>query len=508
LPQERQIDVLDWPRTIRDPFEGEWEHLLAEVLAHPERRSGDLFQELQRQSPGRYQPSQLGTLQRGIRKIRAHLLHIREEPRLPEVIQAPILISIEPQEAEGGASQEQQLPVMGEAAGFSCETAIAVADELRDEENQEAQSYPLTMTIERAIQAYLQEQRDHGYSRKTLEWHETALRLVQQYLVNHCHLRFLNQITEKEVCGWFASLRTPSSLTGNPRKTSTIATYGRSLRAFCHWAVRKGYVQQTPLVRGILPKAEKKRIQVIEPEAFDRLLVACRPAGERAVILDRVAARNRSILWILMDTGMRVSELCGLRLSDVNREQRSLRIQGRGEERWLTLSANGWFQVLSYLESHHLTEGCSQEKQAQEAPLFLSETYQPLTINALTLLFGRLRKRAGRTEEQVTPSLLRDTFAVRYLQAGGEPEALRAILGLTGMESVKRYEQISTQKIEDEPQKEPAEQHRSEAMVVPPKSKQRRRKPSSVATRSQQQEADRIHRAGKKKPFADAGEDP
>jgi site-specific recombinase XerD len=229
-------------------------------------------------------------------------------------------------------------------------------------------------------------------------------------------------------------------------------------------------------------------------------LLACRPAGESAVVLDRVAARNRSILWILMDTGMRVSELCGLRLSDVNREQRSLRIQGRGEERWLTLSPNGWFQVLSYLEYHRPKKGFSEGEQSTETLLFLSETYHPLTINALTLLFGRLRKRAGMTEEQVTPSLLRDTFAMRYLQAGGEPEALRAILGLTGMESVKRYEQISTQKIEDKPQKELAEQHRSKAMAVPSKSKQHRRKPSSAATRNHQQPGtDRTHRRGKKK---------
>jgi site-specific recombinase XerD len=282
-------------------------------------------------------------------------------------------------------------------------------------------------------------------------------------------------------------------MTGTPRKTSTIATYGRSVRAFCHWAVRKGSLQQTPMVRGILPKAEKKRIQVIEPVVFDRLLLACRPAGEGAS-LDRVAARNRSILWILMDTGMRVSELCGLRLSDVNREQRSLHVQGRGEERWLTLSPNGWFQVLSYLEQHRPTEGFLAKEQAQGAPLFFSETYRPLTINALTLLFDRLRKRAKMPEEHINPSLLRDTFAVRYLQAGGEPEALRAILGLTGMESVKRYEQISTQKIEDEPQKEPAEQHRSKTMAVPQKSKQRRRRPSSAATRNHQQPGtDRTH---------------
>jgi site-specific recombinase XerD len=254
------------------------------------------------------------------------------------------------------------------------------------------------------------------------------------------------------------------------------------------------------MTRGILPKAEKKRIDLIEPEVFDRLLLACRPNGESGASLDRVAARNRSILWILMDTGMRVSELCGLRLSDVNREQRSLRVQGRDHERWLALSPNGWFQLLSYLEHHRPKKGFSEGEQSTEAPLFLSETYQPLTINALTLLFGRLRKRAGMIEEQVTPSLLRDTFAVHYLQVGGEPEALRAILGLTGMESVKRYEQISTQKIEDEPPKEPAEQHRSKTIAVPQKSKPRRRRPSSAATRNHQQPgADRTHHRGKKR---------
>jgi site-specific recombinase XerD len=62
-----------------------------------------------------------------------------------------------------------------------------------------------------------------------------------------------------------------------------------------------------------------------------------------------------------MDTGMRVSDLCGLRVSDVNREQRSLRIQGRGEERWLALSPNGWFQLLSYLEQARPKKGFSEE---------------------------------------------------------------------------------------------------------------------------------------------------
>jgi hypothetical protein len=56
----------------QDPFEGEWEQITSWLLANPERSSGDIFRELQSRFPGRYQPLQIRTLQRGMRKIRAY----------------------------------------------------------------------------------------------------------------------------------------------------------------------------------------------------------------------------------------------------------------------------------------------------------------------------------------------------------------------------------------------------------------------------------------------------
>lgn len=61
------------------------------LIANPERSSGDIFRELQRLSPGRYQPLQIRTLQRGMRKIRAYLLETREEQWQEEVIGGPSL---------------------------------------------------------------------------------------------------------------------------------------------------------------------------------------------------------------------------------------------------------------------------------------------------------------------------------------------------------------------------------------------------------------------------------
>ncbi len=84
--QEKRKRVLGWRRTHKDPFEGEWEQIISWLMANPERSSGDIFRELQRRSPGRYQPLQIRTLQRGMRKIRENLLDPVEEQWQAEVI--------------------------------------------------------------------------------------------------------------------------------------------------------------------------------------------------------------------------------------------------------------------------------------------------------------------------------------------------------------------------------------------------------------------------------------
>jgi hypothetical protein len=93
--QERRKRVLGWRRTRKDPFEGEWEQIFSWLLTNSERSSGDIFRELQRRSPGRYQLLQIRTLQRGMRKIRAHLLETREEQWQVEVIRGSSPLPVE-----------------------------------------------------------------------------------------------------------------------------------------------------------------------------------------------------------------------------------------------------------------------------------------------------------------------------------------------------------------------------------------------------------------------------
>jgi site-specific recombinase XerD len=147
-------------------------------------------------------------------------------------------------------------------------------------------------------------------------------------------------------------------------------------------------------------------------------------------------ARNRAILWVLWNTGLLVSEACALNLGDVDLAQGTLHVQGSGpRERVLPLTPEVRQALTVYLEQYRLRAG----KREASDPLFLSEQRVRLTKNGFTQLFQRLCARADLEERRLTPTMLRETFATRFLQTGGPPQALRRLLGLAECTPIKCY---------------------------------------------------------------------
>jgi site-specific recombinase XerD len=163
-----------------------------------------------------------------------------------------------------------------------------------------------------------------------------------------------------------------------------------------------------------------------------------------------MTTRNRAILWLLLDTGLQVSELCGLRLTDVDRAGGTVTVRGKGgRPRTFPLSADGQRAVGAYLDQARLTPAWEPAVPEARDRLLLTERRHPLTKNGLTLLFKRLSQRAGFTKAPICASLLRDTYAIRFLQAGGERRALQEQLGLADLASVKRYQHFCEQRKEE-----------------------------------------------------------
>ena len=176
-----------------------------------------------------------------------------------------------------------------------------------------------------------------------LSQHQTSLSALRRSLQRQFHLTGVCSLSGTSLRTWLTELSiVPSARTGATRTVNTVAAYARSTRAFCNWLVRQGYVSETPFPQDSVPQALRCLPQVVEPEAFVRLLQACQlpgsPGGQNA----GMAARNRAILWLGLPTGLQVSELCGLRLTDVDCTGGKVTVRGKkGHLRTFPLSADG-----------------------------------------------------------------------------------------------------------------------------------------------------------------------
>jgi len=189
------------------------------------------------------------------------------------------------------------------------------------------------------------------------------------------------------------------------RRDGRIIHHRQSLdpaRAFCNWLVRQGYVSETLFPKGAVPQAQRGLPHPVEPAAFVHLLRACQLAGSPGGQSAGMTARNRAILWLLRDTGLSVSELCGLRLGDVDRAGGTVTVhRKRGRLRVFPLSADGRRAVCAYLEQARLTPAWTSVVPEAQDLLLLTERRRPLTKNSLTLLFLRLSQRAGFAREPI-----------------------------------------------------------------------------------------------------------
>jgi site-specific recombinase XerD len=253
------------------------------------------------------------------------------------------------------------------------------------------QAQPSVMTtVARAIEDYLQDHQAGNHSAKTLEWHQIALGLIQTYLEQECEITLIDEIKSSDISGWFAHMRTIPGKHGKPRAEHTIQTYARSARAFFHWLIRRHIIESNPFDGVTFPKVGKRQIETVELEEFEQLLLACAPPNEPGPLAQRAAARNRAIFWLFYNTGIRVSELCSLKVDDVDRKHAMITIRSKGsKERRIALGKSCLSSLLHYLDRHRSDKQEQAEwDSAGEDHLFLSETQTPLTENGVEMLFG------------------------------------------------------------------------------------------------------------------------
>lgn len=219
------------------------------------------------------------------------------------------------------------------------------------------------------------------------------------------------------------------------------------LSALWRWAVDEGLAPRN-IVRDIPPPVPEER--VIQPfsqleikallDAVDKSAAYQRPGQRPCRHSNPTAARNRAIIYLLLDSGLRASELCSLAVRDVDLKAHHLIVMGKGDkERLIPFDAITGQIVWRYL--------AARRDESVDAPLFPAwRTRSPLDARELHHVLRRIGARAG--VEGVHPHRFRHTFAIQFLRNHGDVYTLQRILGHTTLDMVRRYLAIAQTDIE------------------------------------------------------------
>ena len=212
---------------------------------------------------------------------------------------------------------------------------------------------------------------------------------------------------------------------------ATVQMYHRHLRACCNWIVSDESLDESPMASVAAPINRPDQVAPFTVEQVDRLLEAARKT--------KSSKRDLAILHLLLDTGMRVSELCALKMRDVDLISYQVRVQGKGDkERSVAFGRYTRKALWDYLRD--------ADREPHD-PFFVAEggqqTGEALTRNGVYLMFRRLGKTANIDSTRCSPHTARHTFAIQFLRNGGNQFTLMVMLGHTDVKQTNIYVQIA-----------------------------------------------------------------
>ncbi len=212
----------------------------------------------------------------------------------------------------------------------------------------------------------------------------------------------------------------------------SIARRISSVKGFYNYLLRDGIITISPHTELMSPGLPKKIPTYLQVEEVEALLCALDSRSETGI-------RDRAIIELLYATGVRVSELVNLRVSDLSLERALLTCRGKGsKQRYIPLGRSAVASLRDYLSIRTLL----LENRVSDL-LFLQKNGPGMTRQDIWLLLKKYAKRAGL--ERVSPHSFRHTFASHLIQRGADSRAVQALLGHSDLSTTQIYTHISNQ---------------------------------------------------------------
>jgi len=220
-------------------------------------------------------------------------------------------------------------------------------------------------------------------------------------------------------------------------KKTTIARKLSSLRSFFGFLVKKGVIAKSPAETVLTPKRGQPIPNYLPVDETFRLL-----DGTKGDSL--LAARNRAILETLYSTGMRVGELVGMNVGNLDFGKGLARVTGKGnKERLAPIGEKALQCIRAYLDKWCREKGIDERA---SSPLFLNRFGRRLSARSVARLLDKANRQLG-LMRSITPHGLRHTFATHMLDAGADLRMVQELLGHASLSTTQRYTHVSIDRL-------------------------------------------------------------
>lgn len=263
------------------------------------------------------------------------------------------------------------------------------------------------------LRGFLLELRGSGRAQGTLTIYGESVRFLSRFCQDQ-GMPSLANVTAEHVREFMADL-------ASRNKPASVHARYRALKRFFKWLVTEGVRNDNPMDRIKPPRLPELIQPHYQPQELETVLKVCRDSSSYGL-------RDRAIILVLYDTGVRAAEVCGMEVSHINWDDQTILVTGKaGKQRRVSFGAKAGAAIDRYLR-----------KRGVKSPwLWLSSGNKPMTANGLRMMLERMFESAGIRFRGA--HAFRRAFAIGFLEAGGQESDLKELAGWKGYDMVQRY---------------------------------------------------------------------
>ena len=266
---------------------------------------------------------------------------------------------------------------------------------------------------------------DKGLSKNTVKAYEADISSFFQWLGNK-DLKY-NNLQEDHINQYI------SFLFQRKMRSSSVNRKISSIKSFYIFLVKRNFVKNSPLNDLVTPKQEKYLPESMSEAEVDKLL-------NSPDVTNKIENRDKAMIEMLYATGMRISELVNLKITDVDMKRCVVKVFGKGsKERLVPFGETALDSLRSYL---------NEREQSSSKEIFLSNRGKKMTRVAF---WQRVKVYLIREnlKNSISPHTLRHAFATHLLNRGADLRSVQLLLGHSDLSTTQIYTHIAKQRLSD-----------------------------------------------------------